>query len=298
MILNHLLTILLLFLLLPAKSFSWEYNARANAQYSSTDNVNATNTSKISDTYNTYNVLAQIKNGTFKLKLKGKIEKYKNETANDYYSTEGSLQYKRSQNDDYTVAAYNTTYNNLPAAINDFSSDNNGLKFSANFNTQYNERSSSFLTLSENLRNYPKQNRADKTSTATLGIEYIHKTIFTISPDFTFTLNSSNNYYYKNYSYGPSIYLSLIPDIKWEHFISSSYTYTNYSERTVSTIVRGRTIQNREHQTLITFDIGSLYYLTSMLSLQAKFSTSQSKSNNSASVYKINIMSVNIGIKF
>lgn len=290
-------TILFSLILFSLDAYSWDFGFKGSGQYSSSDNVNLSQT-KISDTYRTLDLAAQVKNEKFKFKLKGKVEKYKNETANDFYNTDFNIQYKRTKLNDYNLGVFKLVYNNIPAISSDTSSNNSGARLSTNFNQVYSKKASSFVSFTGTYKNYPILSRKDKILTALVGYEYVVKKILTIAPDFTYTINSSNQVYYKNISYGPSLYLGLIPDDFWEHFISIAYAYTKYSGRTVSETVSGKVVQNQEHQKLITLEIGTLYNLTENLTLQAKYSTNKNTSNNSQSAYIAHLISASIGFRY
>ena len=276
---------------------SWDFGFKGYGQYSSSDNVNLSQT-KISDTYKTIDLVAQVKNEKFKFKLKGKLEKYNKETSNDFYNTDFNIQYKRNKLNDYNLGIFKLVYNNIPAISSDTSSNNSGARFSTTFNQEYSKKASSFISFTGIYKKYPILNRKDKILTTLIGYEYIVKKILTLSPDFGITINSSTDSYYKNISYGPSLYVGLIPDDQWEHFINLSYGYTKYSGRNVTEIISGKTVENQEHQKLTTIEIGTLYNLTDNLTVQAKYSSNKNTSNNSSSAYNAHIISGSIGFRY
>jgi hypothetical protein len=277
---------------------AWTFGFKGGAQYSNTDNVNASSTDRINDSFNDFDLMAQAKTDAVKIKIKGKVEKYTKETANDFYSSEGSLQYKPTKANDYNISVYKLVYNNTPAISSDTSSDNQGAKISTNFNNTYDQKTSSVVSFVAAYKNYPILGRKDNNVSGLFGLEYLSKVNLTISPDFSINLNSSNQDYYKNYAYGPSLYLSYTPSDKWEYFSSMSYTYTKYIEREVITTLRGKTVRNKEFQSFLNLELGGSYYLTDIVTLQAKFAANKNTSNNSASAYKSNVITAGISLRY
>jgi hypothetical protein len=277
---------------------AWDFGLKGNYQFSRTDNVNSTATAKIKDKFTTANLAAQVKNKKIKLRIKGKLEKYKKQTDNDYYSADVNLQYKFTKDLDFNLGAFKLVYNNIPAISSDTSSNNSGARLSVNYNIQHDNQNSTLLSLTATQKNYPVLVRKDKIVTALIGFEYLPNEMFTVSPDFSLNSNSSDDDYYKNYSYGPSLYLGFIPSDSWEFSLNLSYTHTKYSGRPITSTVKGRAVNVDEYQGLVTTEVGTIYNLTQNLSLQGKYSTSKNNSNNSSSAYVTNLFSGNIGFRF
>ncbi|MGZ3788489.1 MAG: hypothetical protein ACXVLQ_08210 [Bacteriovorax sp.] len=288
-----------LFVIFCTNAWSLDLSLKADAQYSSTDNVNLTNTNQISDSYSTLGGYLQAKNETWKLKLRGKVEKYKEQKENDNYSTELSLQYKRTKANDYTIGIFQQVYNGTPLVTTDTTSDNSGARLSTTFSHDFDKDTNGYFSAAGTYKKYSKiAGRNDKILTGALGLEHYFSSSFMVNPELSLQNNGSADPYYSNVSYGPSILLSFTPDDKWEIYLNGSYSHTRYSGRNVATTVRGRTTNQNEYQNLTSADIGATYTLEKLVSLQAKYSTGTNASNNSTSAYKVNVISFGLGLKF
>ena len=277
---------------------AWDSSFKADAQSSSTNNVNLTNSNPISDSYTTYGGYIQTKDDIYKLKLKGKIEHYKLQKENDNYSYDLSMQYKRTKNNDYTFSLFKQVYTGTPLVSTDTTSDNNGGRLSTTLSKDYDKENSLYLILNGTYKKYPKiLNRNDKILGASFGLEHYVTSNFLVNPELLMANNASTDPYYKNNFYGPSILVSFTPNDNWEIFIDGSYSHTTYSGRIVSTVVKKRTVSDSEYQNLKSADIGTIYTIANKFPLQIKYSTNNNSSNNSTSAYNAEILSFGIGMK-
>lgn len=276
----------MLLLLLQATSlYAWDFGAKLDAQRAGTDNVNLANTSKISDTYSTYGGYLQAKSETFKFKLKGKLEQYSKETSNDNYSTDFSVQYKPDKTMDFTAAVFKQVYNGTSLISTDTTSDNNGARFLATFTHEVEKETSLYFSPTLTTKKYPKiATRQDTLASALIGLEHNVNPSFMINPEFSIQKNNSKDSYYSSTSFGPSLLLSYTPNDSWDFSIDGNYSQTNYSNRTYQTILRGKTITNKEIQKLFSANFTALYSFSRTFSLQGKYSTSNNTSNNPGTI--------------
>lgn len=285
--------------LLSSNAFSWDFGARVDAQRSSTNNVNLTDTDPISDQFSTVGGYLQAKGDIYKLKLKGRLEKYQKQTENDNYSADLSLQYKPTKNKDFTFAVFNQVYNGTPAVSTDTTSDNNGARVAANFNKDFDKETSGYITLTGAYKKYSKiAGRNDKIFGVAGGLENYFTSTFMANPELNIQSNTSADSYYSNVSFGPILLFSYTPDDKWELFCDGSYTRTSYSGRTVTKTLRGRNSTEDEYQTLVAVEAGAIYTFEKHLNLQAKYSSAKNSSNNATAGYKAHVISFNIGLKY
>ena len=297
----NLFFIVTTFFFINPKSYAWDFSVKADTQRASTDNVNlSSSATAISDTYSTFGGYLQTKNDTFKLKLKGKFEKYSKQTENNNYFYDLSLQYKRNKNNDYTFSVFKQVYDGVPLVSTDTTSDNNGGRFSTTFSTDLDKETSGYLILNGTLKNYTKMaNRKDTIIGGSLGLEHYFYANLLFNPEFVLASNNSTESYYKNNYYGPSLLISFNPTENWELFLSGSFSRTNYSGRSIQTIAKkNRPGSVDEYQELATYEIGGIYTIANLVPVQVKYSTNKNTSNNSASAYKAGILSFNISIKF
>ncbi len=281
-------------------SHAWDFSAKADAQQASINNVNLTNTNPESDTYSILNGYVQTKDDTFKIKLKGRTEKYKTHSENDNYSVDLSLQYKRTKTNEYTFALFKQVYYGTPLVSTDTSSDNSGGRLSTTFSKDFDKDTSGYIVLNGSYKKYSQvANRNDKTLGGSVGLEHYFNSTLLINPELLAASNISTDSYYQNTYYGASLYLSYTPTETLEIFVDGSYTHTSYSDRTITTILRNnRTSSEKEYQNLSGAGIGVIYTIANMVPVQVKYSTSTNSSNNSISAYKAEILSFGIGFKF
>lgn len=290
--------------------YAWDFSLKADAQKEHTDNVNFTSTNPIADNITSYGGYLQTKNDTFKIKLKGKVEKYQNQNVNDNYATDLSLQYKRTKDNSFTFSVFKQVYNGVSLLNTDTTSDNSGGRLSTTITKQFDKDTSGYITLTGTYKKYPKIiGRTDKIAEGTFGLEHYFNNTFMINPELNLQSDKSADAYYSNFSYGPSIFVDITPNDTWEIFFDASYSYTRYSGRPVTITVNRRTTTEDEHQTLVSYDAGLIFNLTKALSLQAKYQTGKNTSNNNGTnragttattspVYKVNVTSFNIACKF
>lgn len=270
---------------------------KLDAQRSSTSNVNLAETSPIKDTYSTIRGYLQAKNETFKIKLRGRNEKYKFQNANDNYFPDLSLQYKHSQEDDYTLGIFKQIYDGPIIISTDTTSDNLGARFSADFSKDFGNDNSGYISIKGSQKKYSKiPGRTDKIVGGTLGIEHYFSSRFMVNTDLSLQKNKSTLSHYSNLSFIPNFLISFNPYDSWEIFADASYAKINYSGRTV--VINGVTQNINETQSLVSFDIGTVYKLTKNVSLQLSYSTAKNSSNNPTSIYKTDILSLGIILKF
>ncbi len=278
---------------------AWNFSFKADVQHSSTDNVNLTSNSPTSDTFNSLGGYIQTKDDSFKIKLRGKTEKYKSQTANDNYSMDLSLQYKQTKALDYTVNVFKQVYNGSGIVSTDSTSDNTGGRLSTSYSHDFDKETSGYIGLNGTSKKYPKiSDRKDLSLGANAGLEHYYDKNFLINPELSFANNNSSQTYYKNSYYGPSILFSFTPNDELELFVSGSYTHTTYSGRTVSTVVRNKTTTADEYQNLVSAEFGLNYTIAKNFPFQFKYSTNKNSSNNSTSGYQAKILNFGIGMKF
>lgn len=283
---------------ISTSSYSWDFGIKADAQRSSTNNVNLAETSPLSDSYSTFGGYLQAKNETFKIKLRGKREQYNSQVANDNYSTDLSMQYKHSKNDDYTFGVFKQVYDGATIISTDTTSDNSGGRLSATFSKDYDQDISGYFTINGNQKKYPKiPGRTDKIIGGAFGIEYYFSSYFMINPELNLQKNNSAVSYYSNLSFGPTLLINLTPDDHWEFFVDGSYSRINYSRRTVAIIINSETQNQNETQSLISINVGTVYKLTKIVSIQAQYSTGKNSSNNQVSAYKADVLSFGLSLK-
>lgn len=288
-----------LFLIISTSAFSWEFSAKTDAERSSTNNVNLTNTNPVSDSFTTLGGYLQTKDDVYKIKLKGRLEKYQKQTENDNYSLDLSLQFKRNKLNDYTGTIFKQVYNGTPLLSTDTTSDNSGGRLSTTFRNNFDKSNIGYFSLTGTYKKYSKiAGRNDKIINAGIGLEHTVSEELLISPEISIQKNSSSDSYYSNTSFGPMILVSYIPNEKWDLYFFGTYAFTKYNGRTAASIVRRRTtVYEEEYQKLLGLDFGADYSLNEYLSLQGKLSTSNNTSNNQTSAYKANIISFGLAIK-
>lgn len=278
----------------------WDFSLKGDLQKAFTDNVNLTNTEQISDNFTILSGYAQARDEVWRLRLKGKVEKYAQQQENDNYSTDLSLQYKRTKNNDFTFALFKQVYNGTPLVSTDTTSDNSGVRLTANFTHDFKQTTQGYFAVGGTIKNYSKiDGRKDRLLNLALGFEHSFAKTWLVAPELSFAHNSSADDYYSNNSYGPGALRSYIPDDTWELFLSGSYTRTTYSGRTVTRTIRNnKTVTEKEYQELFSTDLGVIYSFPQYISLTAKYSNSSNSSNNSTSAYKASILYLGTGIKF
>lgn len=280
-------------------TYAWEFSAKADVQQASTNNINLTNTNPETDSYSILNGHVQTKDDIYKIKFKAKAEKYKTHTENDNYTLDLSLQYKRTKNNDYTFAIFKQVYNGVPLVTTDTSSDNSGARISTTFSKDLGKDTLGYIVLDGTYKKYDKiDNRNDKNFGGSLGLEHYYTPTFLINPELLAGTILSTDSYYQNTFYGASVLMSYNATENLEIFVDGSYVHTSYSDRTVSRIVRNRTINEEEYQNLASAGIGGSYTIANMIPVQVKYSNSTNSSNNSTSAYKAEILSFSIGFKF
>jgi hypothetical protein len=279
--------------------YSWDFGAKGDFQKAFTDNVNLTNTDPIKDNFSILSGYLQAKNEKWRLKLKGKVEKYSKQSENDNYTTDLGLQYKRTKNNDYTFSVFKQVYNGTPLVSTDTTSDNSGARLNANFSHDFKKNTQGYFTATGTIKNYSKiEGRKDKILGLALGLEHNFDKVFMIAPELSFQHNGSADSYYSSNSFGPNLLFSYSPDENWELFADGNYSHTTYSGRTVSKVVHNKTLTEKEYQELFTADAGAIYSFPQYTSLTAKYTNSHNTSNNTTSAYKASIFYLGFGLKF
>lgn len=280
--------------------YAWDWSLKADTQRFSTDNVNLSSSgSAVSDTYSSFGGYIQTRNDQFRIKLKGKSEQYTKQNENDNYLYELSLQYKRNKNTDFTFAVFNQVYNGASLISTDSTSDNRGGRIASTFSSNLDVETSGYLTLNGTFKKYPKMdNRIDKSFGASLGFEHYFFYDLLFNPELSSALNSSSQSYYRNYFYGPSLFISFNPSENLEFFVSGSFTHTIYSGRNIESTVNNKKTSSREYQELKTMEVGTSYTIADLLPIQLKYSINENTSNNSSTAYKAQILSFGVSIKF
>jgi hypothetical protein len=288
----------LIFLVFTSQSFAWDFGAKLEFERSSTDNVNLTEAAQVKDSYNTLNGYLQVKNETYKIKLRAKKDQYHVQQANDNYLMDLSAQYKHSSNDDYTFGVFKQVYDGATIISTDTTSDNLGARLGATFSRDFYDNVYGYLAVNVAQKRYPKiVGRTDKIIGSLLGIEYNATTYLMINPEFNLQKNSSITPYYSNLAFGPTLTVSVSPIDRWEVFVVSSYAKTSYSGRVYTILIDGVPQSENETQSLLTMDYGTSYKFSKKVSIEAKYSQGKNNSNNPASSYMANIVSFNLSLK-
>lgn len=282
-----------LIFLISHTSYGWVSGGKVSAQTSSADNVNLTSTSPTKDHYTTLTGYLQTKNDTFKLKLKGRTEKYNSQNTNNNYHADLSLQYRRSNDDDYTFALFKQSYNGPTIVSTDTTSDNTGFRFSADFSKSYIDNGSAYASLKGSLKKYSKIiGRTDQTFGGALGLEHYLFSNLLINPEINLQRNKSSHLYYSNLVFYSNLLISFSLNDSWEFFTDAGYAKTNYSGRTVAA-------QNaKETQSLVSYDVGSAYKITKNIALQISYSSGKNSSNNPTSIYQNKTLALSLSLKF
>lgn len=285
---------LIIFFIFSYNSYCWDFGGKLDTQITNTDNANLSETSPVKDNLTMFRGYLQVKNEKYKIKLKAKNEKYNSQNANDNYLADLSLQYRHSDNDDYTFGVFKQAYNGSSIVSTDTTSDNAGFRLGADFSKSYKDDNSGYLSFKASQKKYSRiTGRTDRIFSGAVGVEHYLFSNLMINPDFSVLKNNSTLSYYRNLSFGPYLLISFNPYDSWEIFADGSYTKTNYS---------GRTIPNdpsiNETQSLVIFDIGTVYKMTKKLSLQVTYSTAKNSSNNPITAYKNNTVALGITLKF
>lgn len=277
---------------------AWDQSARLDLQRSQTNNVNLTDIGTVSDSYNSLGAYIQTHNDQYKFKLKGRLEKYVQQAENDNYSIDLSAQYKLTKLNNFTTNIFKQTFNGTPLVSTDTTSDNQGFKLSANFNHSFTQDTNGYLFLAGTAKKYTKiDNRSDKILNIAVGLEHYFTENFMISPEFSIQSTSSSDSYYSNKSLSPAVFLSYNLTEQWELFLSTNFSRTLYSDRSVATISRRRINYEDEYQKLWSTDIGAEYMWTENFSLMGRISTVSNTSNNPLQEYKARILTLGLSIK-
>jgi hypothetical protein len=287
------------FCLISFNSFSEiKYTFKGNYLINTTSNVDSSSTTPINDSYSDFIAAIQAKNDTFKFKFKFKNEKYKKTKSYDNSSFDISTTYKRTKNNDYTVAFSKLTYKGVPANISDTTSDNTNIKIATSFTHTINKTDSSYFSVSLAQKNYPTQNRKDPIIDLSFGYEGDFLKKLTINPELLIELNNSNSTTYRNINMAPTVAFIYALNDDLELNFNTGFTYTNYTNRTFSETIKNKTVQTKEHQGLVATEVGASYTLFDKLILNAKYTTNRNSSNNPTSEYNSNIFSFNFGFRF
>jgi hypothetical protein len=108
---------------------AWDYSYRANALYSITNNVKYVAEKEKSDHFQTVMISGQMKNENYKIKLKGKVEKYNRQKTSDFYATDLNVQYKTTPTSDLNVGANKLGFYHKPKNTTEKRDDNSGLGY-------------------------------------------------------------------------------------------------------------------------------------------------------------------------
>lgn len=290
---------LFILLLGSSNTYCWDFASKLDIQRSTTNNVNLAEINPIKDNFTTLRGYIQTKNELFKVKFRGRMEKYKLQNANDNYLLDLSLAYKHSLYDDYTFGIFKQAFDGPTIISTDTTSDNIGGKFSADFSKDFDDKNYGYLSLNSIYKKYSKiSGRTDSIFGATFGAEYYFFSRLMLNPELTVHENLSTLAFYRNLSWGPNLYITLNLFEPWDIFANFNYTKVNYSGRTASVVIDGLTQSIKENQKLIEIDFGTIYKITKSLSLQIKYSTENNTSNNPVSIYKADKYLLGLSIKF
>lgn len=288
----------LIFFVFISQAFSWDFGAKLEIERSNTDNVNLSDSAQVKDSYNTLNGYLQVKDDTYKIKLRAKKDQYHVLNANDNYLLDLSTQFKHTQNDDYTLGIFKQVYDGATIISTDTTSDNQGARLAANFSKDFYDNVFGYSSINASQRRYPKiAGRTDKIVGALLGAEYNATNYLMINPEFNLQKNSSAIPYYSNVAFGPTLTISVSPIDNWDLYVVSSFAKTNYSGRVYTVFVDGVPQSENESQSLLTMDYGTSYKFSKKVSIEAKYSQEKNSSNNPVSMYKTNILSISLSLK-
>lgn len=263
-----------------------------------TDNVNSSNSSKVKDTYSDLIFNLQAKGQEWKWRAKYKIEKYDQTTSNNSNYISTGVVNKPNKNREYTFDVYRLKYTTTPTVVTDVTSDNQGFKLGATFSKDFSNSDNGYFSLLFNSKKYTNiANRTDTIIDATFGYENNVNESFLVIPELMLEYNNSKDTYYSNFNIGPSLLLSYNATDALELFANASLTHTIYSQRTFQQTSGPRTINAKEHQTLVSTEAGATYTFFEKLLVTAKYSTNRNSSNNSSSAYQSNVFSFNFGLK-
>lgn len=279
--------------------FAFDWTFKTDFTRNSTNNVNSSST-KVSDTYSDLIGTLTAKNDQNKFKLKAKIEKYSKTTDYDNNTITGSYVFKPTKLREYQIDLSQQSYKVNGAVTNsDTASDNRSLKLGTTWNYNISKDQSGSINLTSSYRDYFKNaNRKDLLVDASFNYENYLTEAFSVSPELNLEYNKSKDSTYSNLNLGPALYLNYSASDNLDFFVNLNLTYTNYTSRTfTSTTKNNKTVSNKEHQTLFSNEIGTIYTIFDKITLQAKYSQTNNTSNNSASAYKTNLFTFNVGLK-
>lgn len=293
---------LLISIVFCSNLYAMDVTMKGDYYQTHTDNVNSSNSSITSDTYTDYVATLQFKNPTHKLKFKAKVEKYETTTSNNSNYFNIGYGYKTDSKDDFTLEAFKQKYSVTPSISTDTSSDNTGGKIGYTFNKSFDKDRSGYISLLGTYKNYTKiSSRKDSIVDLNMGYENYLTKDFSMTAEMNLEYNKSKDSYYTNFNLGPALYLNYSLTPNFELFANALLTYTSYNSRTFQTTVRNRTVNNKEHQTLSTLEIGALYTFFNHIVLQAKYTSNNNTTNNttsSSSAYKSHLFMMNVGLRF
>jgi hypothetical protein len=278
---------------------AWDLGGKFEIDRSNTDNVNLNGSNHIKDSYNNFSGYLQYKNDTYKIKLKGKKEHYNNQQNNDNSLVDLSLQFRRSDYDDYTLGIFKQVYDGATIVSTDTTSDNLGGRLGATFSKDFLGNTFGYLTLNASVRRYPKiAGRSDHVFGSLVGGEYNPTSYLVINPELYLQKNSSAVPYYSHLAYGPTLTITVSPIERWELFVVGSYAKTNYSGRVYSvTNAEGIPISENETQALVSVDYGTSYKFNKKVSIEGRYSHGKNNSNNPASMYDVNVLTLSFSLK-
>lgn len=284
---------------LGTNSFAWDFGGKLELERSNTDNVNMSGTTPMKDSYNNFSGYLQCKNENYKFKLKGKKEQYKNQQNNDNSLIDLSVQYRRSDFDDYTLGVFKQVYDGATIVSTDTTSDNIGGRLGGTFSKDFFDNTFGYLSLNVSNRRYPKiAGRTDQVIGAILGVEYTPKSFIMINPEMYAQKNFSAVPYYSHLAYGPTLTITVSPLEGWELFVVGSYAETKYSGRVYNaTAPDGTPITENETQSLVTNEFGTSYKFTKKISIEGRYSHGKNSSNNPLSMYDVNILTFSLSLK-
>lgn len=278
-------------------AFAMKLSFKGDYIHNNTDNVDSTNV-PVKDQYNDIAATLQLKDETNKWKLKYKVEKYKKTIADNNNSFDLSYQNKPQKGEEYNIAVFDQKYTGTSLSTSDTSSDNQGAKLSTTLTHEINKEKNTYATIGAVYKKYTKLNRIDPIADLTLGYDNNISPEFELNPELNVEYNASDNGYYKNFNFSPSLTLTLTPNDKWEIFGSISYSNTNYSGRTFTFVPpHGKSYQVKETQELVTTSIGTNYNLFQYWDLSAKYSSNRNTSNNNTNAYSSKVTTFNISLR-
>ena len=299
-VLSYLVLIVTLLAVAP-KIYAWDFSFKGNFLHKTTDNVNASNSTLVSDTINTISAYGQLKDENDRFRLRLKANRYGKTKANNNNSYDVNYQRKFSSDlgDNFQIKLFKEKYITAPTIAGDTSTDNRGAEVQVYLANELENNLMFNGTYSFNYKDYTNDPfRKDYRLETVFGVEKIIKNAITIAPDISASFNKSKDTYYSTLSYGTNLYIGFELDVNFEMYINASIGKTNYQDRTFSLATNKKTISTKEIVKNTLMETGFNFYITKLITLEGKYTISDSNSNNTANSYKSNEWALGTSIKY